>query len=154
MKIAELRSGLSDLERMLENFGAKKQAGELKVAVAALAEFDDITLPELVTRIKAINAPQKKEPKPLDEQAVQEALVRLDSASHKADDFEKVAKAVVADKRMKARELGELARRFGGAVPEKTTKGEVSKFLIDRRLEMRRSGGVGATIDKMLGRTG
>jgi hypothetical protein len=155
MKIAELRNGLGDLQRMLSSFGVGKQAKELESLIVALAEFDDLTVPELVKRIKEISAARKAAtPKPLDEEAIESGLEQLNAHSYQADDFEKVVNEVLSDKRLKKGEMVELARRFGGADPTKTTKAGVAAFLKDRRLEMRRQSGLGSTIDRMLGRTG
>lgn len=160
MKIAELRSGLSDLQRMLENFGAKKPSAEMHSLIEALAEFDEITVPELVRQIKAIHATKaaatksQEKPKTINEEAVSEALIRLQAASPMAEEFDTVLADVLKDKRLKQSELKELAFRFGGTTPEKLTKAGVSAFLKERRLEIKRQGGLGSTIDRMLGRTG
>lgn len=154
MKIVELRSGLRDLQNMLSSFGASKQAREFEALVDALAEFDELTVPEVVKRVKAINAVAgKKPPKPIDAEAVEECLNRLQASMHLSEDFDVTVDAVLKDKRLKAGELTELARRFGGSTPAKTTKPAVRAFLKERRIEMRRQDGLGATIDRMLGRT-
>lgn len=155
MKIVELRNGLGDLQRMLDSFGAKKHAAEFQALIDAMAEFDDLTVPELVKRIKAINAPSgKKQAGRLDETAVEEGLQKLQDAMHMAETFDTAVDSVLKDKRLKHGELLELARRFGGSTPAKLTKPAVAAFLKERRLEMKRQGGLGATIDRMLGRTG
>lgn len=155
MKIAELRNGLSDLQRMLESFGVGKQAKELEALTQSLAEFDELTVPELVKRIKEVSAAAKATtPKPLDEVAIEDALALLNSHSYQADDFDKAVDEALSDKRLKKGEMVELARRFGGSTPTKTTKAAVASFLKERRLEMRRQSGLGSTIDRMLGRTG
>ncbi len=154
MQIVELRNGLRDLQRMLSSFGITKQATELQALVDALAEFDELTVPELVKRIKATNTVAgKKQLKPIDAVAVEEGLDRLQASMHLAESFDAAVDAVLKDKRLKQRELTELARRFGGSTPAKTTKSAVKTFLKERRIEMKRQDGLGATIDRMLGRT-
>jgi hypothetical protein len=77
----------------------------------------------------------------------------LQSAAHLTDEFETTVTAVLKDNRLKKIELAELARRFGGTVPEKTTKAAVAEFLRERRLEMKRQGNLGTTtIDRMFGK--
>lgn len=155
MKIAELRNGLGDLATMLGNFGASKQATELRALVASLSEFDDLTVPELTKRIQAVAAAAKKStPKATDEAAVEHALQELQNSAHLSEAFDGVVDKVLKDKRLGKSELIELARRFGGTEPAKSTKAGVSQYLKERRLEIKRQGGLSATIDRMFGRTG
>lgn len=154
MKISELRNGVSELSRLVRSFGASKQAEELQALADALAELTEMTVPEVTKQIRAIsNAAIKKRPKPLDENAVVIALRQLQDASHLAESFDATVTSVLNDKRLGKAEQVELAHRYGGAEPPKATKAAIAKFLKERRLEMRRQGGLGATIDRMLGRT-
>ena len=158
MKISEFRSGLSQLEVALRTLGGIKPAGELSNLAAALREFDDLTISELVGRLKAINLPPKlaksaKAPKALNTAAVEKYLLLLKETAHSADAFDRTVEQIKADKsQLPTAELKELVRRFAGAVPEKTTRSAIATFMKDRRLEMRRQEGLGATIDRMFGR--
>ena len=155
MKISEFRAGLKDLEGALRKWGGKKAAGELEALVEALGEFDDLTIPELAKRVKAINAPVRsgaklKEPNLA---AVSQYLQLLNDAMQSNEGFDQAVKTVIADKKQMAQaELLELARQFGGGKPDKTTKPAIAAYLKARRLEMRRGQGLGATIDRMFGR--
>jgi hypothetical protein len=156
MKISEFRSGLEDLRNALRRWGATTQARELDGLAVALGEFDDLTLAELTRRIKAVNAPPKasKAAKPLDTAAVEHYFAILKAAAHSAEAFDDAVDQVVADrKRLPTAELKELARAFGGSAPDKTSRPAIAAFLRARRLEMRRQDGIGATIDRMLGRS-
>jgi hypothetical protein len=156
MRIADFRAGLEDLQKALRRWGATKQAGEIESITSALAEFDDLTLAELARRIKAINPkPQRNPPgKSVDIAAVEQHLSALRMAAHSSEMFDDAVDQVVADKKqLAAAELKELARRFGGSVPAKVTRPAIAAFLRARRLEMRRQEGIGATIERMLGRT-
>lgn len=154
MKIADFRDGLSNLQRMLDNFGAKKQANELRAVIDALAEFNDLTIVELVKRLKAVNSPsvRRADPKAIDNAAVADALGQLNGAVHLSEAFDTTVERVLKDKRLKQGELMELARRFGGSTPAQKSRSAVAAFLKERRLEMRRQDGLGATIDRMFGR--
>ena len=159
MKVSELRAVLADLQRMLEHLGVAKQATELQVAAEALSELDDLTLPELVKRVREttgskIVSKTPKLPKPVNGAAVEEMLTRLQTKSHVSEEFDKILAELKKDKRFGAAELSELSRRFGGSQPDKLTKASVTEFLRERRLEKKRQGGLGSTIDKMLGRKG
>lgn len=161
MKVSELRAGLADLQRMLEHLGVAKHAAELKSAVEALSELDDLTVPDLVKKVREITgtkakstAKSTKVPKPINIAAVEEILTRLRSNSQMAEEFERLLAELKKDKRFGPAELSELSRRFGGSEPDKLSKTAVTEFLRERRLEMKRQGGLGATIDKMLGRPG
>jgi hypothetical protein len=154
MKIAEFRAGLADLQCALRKWGAAKQAGELESLGSALAEFDELTISQLVKRIKAVNAPVKasKTPKPLNAAAIERYLSVLKTAAHSSDSFDKAVDQAVADKtELPTAELKELARQFSGSVPEKATRPAIGAFLKARRLETRRQEGLGATIDRMFG---
>ncbi|MFZ1103661.1 MAG: hypothetical protein WAN86_12605 [Hyphomicrobiaceae bacterium] len=155
MKISDFRAGLSDLQNALRRWGATKQAGEIDGLSVALEEFDDLTVAELARRVKAINTKPRttKVPKPLDVAAVERHLAALNDAAHTSEAFEAAVDRVVADtKQLPAPELKELARRFGGSVPAKTSRPAIGAFLRSRRLDMRRQDGIGATIDRMLRR--
>jgi hypothetical protein len=156
MKILEFREGLTDLQNALRKWGAVKQAGELETLVAALAEFDELTISELSKRVKAINTPTRapKAPKQVDTAVVERYLATLKAAAHSSETFERAVEQVVEDKKhLPPAELKELARLFGGSVPSKSSRRAIAEFLKARRLEMRRQEGLGATIDRMLGRT-
>jgi hypothetical protein len=155
MKVSDFRAGLSDLQAALRRWGAAKQADELDGVSAALAEFDDLTLAELTRRIKAVNAKprQSKSEKMLNAPAIERHLAALKAAAHSSETFDRVVDEIVADKKeLRSAELKELARRFGGSVPAKTSPQAIADYLRTRRLEMRRQEGIGATIDRMLGR--
>lgn len=155
MKVQEFREGLEDLQKALRRWGAAKPASELEGLSTALAEFDELTIAELAKRVKAINSPPKaaKTPKSLDTAAVERYLALLGGAAHSSESFERVVDEVVRDKAaLPSAELKELARRFGGSTPTKSSRSAIAEFLRDRRLEMRRQEGLGATIDRMLGR--
>lgn len=156
MKISEFRAGLDDLQAALRKWGATKQAGELDSLTAALAEFDDLTLADLACRIRAINAQPRasKTAKPLDAAAIERYLAMLKAAAHSSETFDRAVEQVIADKKqLPPAELKELARQFGGSVPTKAARPAIAAFLRARRLEMRRQDGIGATIDRMLGRS-
>ena len=155
MKISDFRAGLSDLQNALRRWGATKQAGEIDGLSAALAEFDDLTVAELARRIKAFNQKPRttKVPKPLDFTTVERHLAALNAVAHTSEAFDEAVDRVIADrKHLPQAELKELARRFGGSVPAKTSRPAIGAFLRSRRLDMRRQDGIGATIDRMLGR--
>ena len=153
MKVSELRAGLNDLQRMLHSLGADKQATELKNAIEALAELDDLKVPELTNLFRSANTKKAASaPKPTNMVAVDEFLNKLKFEALTAGRFDRIVEDIKADKRLGKAELSELSRRFGGSEPDKLTKPAVIKFLRERRLEMQRQGGLGATIDKMLGR--
>ena len=155
MKISELRAGLKDLEAALRKWGGAKSAAELETLVEALGQFDDLTLPELAKRVKAINAPAKASAKSKEPNlaVVGRYLSLLTDAIHSAEAFDQAVATVLADKKqMTQPELLELARQFGGGKPEKTTKPAIAAYLKARRVEMRRGEGLGATIDRMFGR--
>lgn len=155
MKISELRAGLADIHRVLDSFGAKKQSSELLTLSDALLEFDDLTVPELVKRIKSVGTTAKrKTPAVVNEAAVEEALSTLKSSVDLTESFDSAVETALKDKRLKQGELLEIARRFGGSEPAKSSKAAIASFLKERRLEMKRQGGLGATIDRMLGRSG
>lgn len=155
MKISEFRAGLKDLEAGLRKWGGTKASSELEALVEALAEFDELTIPELAKRVKAINAPARtggrsKEPNLA---VVGQYLAQLKEAMHSAEAFDMAVDTVMADKKqMSQPELIELARQFGGGKPDKTTKPAIAAYLKARRVEMRRGEGMGATIDRMFGR--
>lgn len=154
MRIAELRAGLTDIQRILVNFGVTKQASEMQALTDALIEFDDMTLPELVRSLKAASAAsKKKQPPVLHEVAIADALGKLQASMHMAESFDDAVEFILKDKRLKQSELLEVARKFGGSSPAKATKPAIASFLKERRLEMKRQGGLSATIDKMLGRS-
>jgi hypothetical protein len=155
MKVSDFRAGLSDLQNALRRWGATKQAGEIDGLSVALAEFDDLTVAELARRVKAANPKPRttKASKPLDVAAVDRHLAELNAAAHTSEAFEEAVERVVANKKqLPPAELKELARRFGGAVPAKTSRPAIGAFLKSRRLDMRRQDGIGATIDRMLRR--
>lgn len=155
MKISDFRAGLNDLQNALRRWGATKQAGEIDGLSAALAEFDDVTITELARRIKIINQKPRtaKAVKPLDVTIVERHLAALRAAAHTSETFDEAVDRAIADKKqLPQAELKELARRFGGSVPAKTSRPAIGAFLRSRRLEMRRQDGIGATIDRMLGR--
>lgn len=155
MKISELRAGLAEIHRVLDSLGAKKQASELISLSDALSEFDELTVPDLVKRIKSVSATAKKKTPPVvNEAAVEEALSTLQASHHLTESFDSAVETALKDKRLKQGELLEIARRFGGSEPAKSSKAAVASFLKERRLEMKRQGGLGATIDRMLGRSG
>ncbi len=155
MKISELRAGLKDMEAALRKWGGNKAAGELESLVEALGEFDDLTIPELAKKVKAINAPvrsggKSKEPNMA---AVGAYLALLRDSMQTAEAFDQAVETVLADKKqMSQLDLLELARQFGGGKPDKTSKSAIASYLKTRRVEMRRSEGMGATIDRMFGR--
>jgi hypothetical protein len=154
MKISDFRSGLGDLQTALRKWGATKQAAELDSLVAALEEFDDLTLAELTRRIKAVNVKPRptKAGKSLDTVAIERHLAALKGAAHASEAFDRVVDEIVSSKSLKAAELKELARQFGGSTPAKTSGPAIAAYLRARRLEMRRQDGIGATIDRMFGR--
>lgn len=141
MKVSDFRAGLGDLQTALRRWGATKQAAEVDSLTEALAEFDDLTVAELVRRIKAINAKPRpsKAARPLDVAAIERHLAALKAAAHSSDAFDDAVDQVVADKKqLPPAELKELARQFGGSVPAKTSRPAIAAFLRARRLEMRR----------------
>lgn len=155
MKISEFRAGLKDVESALRKWGGPKAASELQALVEALEEFDDLSIPELVKRLKAINAPVKTAPKSkeMNLTAVRQYLALLNDTMHTTEAFDQAVATILADKKqMSQTELLELARQFAGGTPEKNTKPAIGAFLKARRLEMRRGEGLGATIDRMFGR--
>ncbi|PPC79668.1 MAG: hypothetical protein CTY40_10635 [Hyphomicrobium sp.] len=155
MKISEFRAGLKDLEAALRKWGSPKAASELAALVDALGEFDDLTIPELAKRVKAINAPAKSSPKSKEPNlaAVGQYLALLNESMQSTEAFGQAVATILADKKQMAQaELLELARQFAGGTPEKSTKPAIGAFLKARRLEMRRGEGLGATIDRMFGR--
>jgi hypothetical protein len=122
----------------------------------ALAEFDELSIAELTKRVKTINAPTRaaKSPKPLNTEAVERYLALLGGAAHSSESFDRAVEEAIKDKAtLPAAELRELARRFAGSTPAKNSRSAIAEFLRTRRLEMRRQEGLGATIDRMLGRT-
>lgn len=155
MKISEFRAGLIDLESAMRKWSGSKSTDGLNALIEALGEFDDRTIPELAKLVKAINAPpragaQSKEPNMA---AVERSLTLLEDAAHSSEAFELAIERVLADRTLRANsELLELARRFGGGKPEKTSKSAIAAYLKSRRLEMRRGEGLGVTIDRMFGR--
>jgi hypothetical protein len=155
MKISDFRAGLGDLQAALRKWGAAKQAGELDAMSAALAEFDDLTIAELTHRIRAINSKprQTKPEKMLNAPVIERHLAALKAAAHSPETFDRVVDEIIMDrKQLRSADLKELARRFGGSVPAKTTPAAIADYLRSRRLDMRRQDGIGATIDRMLGR--
>lgn len=156
MKISEFRAGINDLRAALRNWGVVKQAGELESLASALEEFDDLTIAELVKKLRAINTSPAtpKAPRPLNVAAIDHYLAILKDAAHSSDAFDRAVEQVIADKKqLPPAELKELARQFGGSVPERSSRAAISTFLKARRLEMRRQDGLGATIDRMFGRS-
>lgn len=155
MKISEFRAGLKDLAAASRKWGGGKAASELEALVEALGDFDDLTIPELAKRVKAINASARSGAKSKEPnlEAVARYLSLLNDAMHVTETFDQAVATMLADKKQMGQlELLELARQFAGGTPDKSTKPAIATYLKARRLEMRRGEGLGATIDRMFGR--
>lgn len=130
MKISEFRAGLKDLEAALRKWGGPKAASGLEALVDALGEFDDLTIPELAKRVKAINAPAKSSPKSKEPNlaAVSQYLTLLNDSMQSTEAFDQAVATILADKKQMAQaELLELARQFAGGTPEKSTKPAIGR---------------------------
>jgi len=94
MKISEFRAGQHDLQTALRIWGVVRQAGEFEVLVAALQEFDDLTVAEFIKQLKKINATPAvpkagKAPKQLNESAIELHLAKLEEVAHSSEVFDR-----------------------------------------------------------------
>ena len=118
MKIKRIRMGLSKLQPALKAFGAEAMEGELAKIIKLMADYDDLSVSEFCMKARAGLERQDhleiEISKPRGDTVVCHYVSLLREAEFDDNAFGKAVTRLGGDKKVRFKELTEIAKQFNG----------------------------------------
>jgi hypothetical protein len=132
VKVADLVHALDQLQHIYGFAGAKAPAKELRALVDILSPYGDYDLAFFLTRAReALNEPKGRKSKtsakrstpatPVNPNLIVDYVTALKSTGTNQVAFDKLFSELTADKRLKLRNLTEIAQQYSGGVSKHRT---------------------------------